>query len=204
MEPLRHIAGVACPMALANVDTDQILPARFLQRPRSEGHGPVLFHDMRFDAAGKPQPEFPLNRPAWTGARILVARRNFGAGSSRESAVYALVDYGVRCVIAPSFGDIFFNNCMKNGIVPVRLEEKRCTALREALKKHPGGEITVDLQASKVATPIGEFEFSVPPFFREMLLEGVDEIGLTLSMLPRIEAFEKDYAASMPWLTPLS
>ena len=197
-EKFTRFTAVGAPYDPVNVDTDQIIPARFLKVPREQGYGEFLFHDVR------EQPDFFLNHPVFGKAKILVANTNFGCGSSREGAPYAFHDAGFRSVIAPSFGDIFFNNCMKNGIVPVRLEEKRCTALREALKKHPGGEITVDLQASKVATPIGEFEFSVPPFFREMLLEGVDELGLTLSMLPQIEAFEKDYAASTPWLTPLS
>ena len=197
-EKFTRFTAIAAPYDPVNVDTDQIIPARFLKVPREQGYGEFLFHDVR------EQPEFFLNHPVFGKAKILVANTNFGCGSSREGAPYAFHDAGFRSVIAPSFGDIFFNNCMKNGIVPVRLEEKRCSALREALKQHPGGEITVDLQANKVTTPIGEFEFSVPPFFREMLLEGVDEIGLTLSMLPRIEAFEKDYAASTPWLTPLA
>jgi len=198
MEKFTKLSGAACPIDQANVNTDQIIPARFLKVKREQGYGDFLFHDVR------EQPDFFLNHPVFGKAKILVANTNFGCGSSREGAPYAFHDAGFRSVIAPSFGDIFFNNCMKNGIVPVRLEEKRCGALREALKQHPGGEITVDLQANKVTTPIGEFEFSVPPFFREMLLEGVDEIGLTLSMLPTIEAFERDYAASTPWLTPLA
>jgi 3-isopropylmalate/(R)-2-methylmalate dehydratase small subunit len=166
--------------------------------PREKGYDGFLFHDVRESA------DFVLNHPIFGKAKIFVANTNFGCGSSREGAPYAFHDAGFRSVIAPSFGDIFYNNCMKNGIVPVRLEEKSCTALREALKKSPGSEITVDLTSNRVTTPIGTFEFSVPPFFREMLLEGVDEIGLTLSMLPQIEAFEKDYTASKPWQTPLS
>jgi 3-isopropylmalate/(R)-2-methylmalate dehydratase small subunit len=197
-EKFTRFTAIAAPYDPVNVDTDQIIPARFLKVPREQGYGAFLFHDVR------EQPDFFLNHPVFGKANILVANTNFGCGSSREGAPYAFHDAGFRSVIAPSFGDIFFNNCMKNGIVPVRLEEKRCSALREALKQHPGGQITVDLQTNKVTTPIGEFEFSVPPFFREMLLEGVDEIGLTLSMLPTIEAFEKDYAASTPWLTPLA
>jgi 3-isopropylmalate/(R)-2-methylmalate dehydratase small subunit len=189
--------AVAAPYDPVNVDTDQIIPARFLKAPREQGYGAFLFHDVRERA------DFFLNHPVFGKAKILVGHTNFGCGSSREGAAYAFHDAGFRSIIAPSFGDIFFSNCMKNGIVPVRLEEKTCTALREALKRAPGGEITVDLQANRVTTPIGELAFSVPAFFREMLLEGVDEIGLTLSMLPSIEAFEKDYAAATPWLTPL-
>lgn len=197
-EKFSSFTAIAAPYDLVNVDTDQIIPARFLKAPREQGYAGFLFHDVR------ERPEFFLNHPVFGKAKILVANSNFGCGSSREGAPYAFHDAGFRSIIAPSFGDIFFNNCMKNGIVPVRLEEKTCAALREALKKKPGSEITVDLTSDKVSTPIGEFAFSVPAFFREMLLEGVDEIGLTLSMLPKIEAFEKDYAASTPWLTPLS
>ena len=197
-EKFSSFTAIAAPYDLVNVDTDQIIPARFLKAPREQGYAGFLFHDVR------ERPEFFLNHPVFGKAKILVANSNFGCGSSREGAPYAFHDAGFRSIIAPSFGDIFFNNCMKNGIVPVRLEEKTCAALREVLRKKPGSEITVDLTSDKVSTPIGEFAFSVPAFFREMLLEGVDEIGLTLSMLPSIEAFEKDYAASTPWLTPLS
>jgi 3-isopropylmalate/(R)-2-methylmalate dehydratase small subunit len=197
-ERFTRFTAVAAPYDPVNVDTDQIIPARFLKAPREQGYAAFLFHDVR------ERPDFFLNHPVFGKAKILVANTNFGCGSSREGAPYAFHDAGFRSVIAPSFGDIFFNNCMKNGIVPVRLEEKSCAALREVLKKKPGGEITVDLEADRISTPIGEFGFEVPPFFREMLLEGVDEIGLTLSMLPQIEAFEKNYAAATPWLTPLS
>jgi 3-isopropylmalate/(R)-2-methylmalate dehydratase small subunit len=197
-EKFTRFTAVAAPYDPVNVDTDQIIPARFLKAPREQGYGAFLFHDVRED------PDFVLNREPFDRAKILVANTNFGCGSSREGAPYAFHDAGFRSVIAPSFGDIFFNNCMKNGIVPVRLAEEVCASLRQFLRQNAGAELTVDLQASKVITPIGEFAFSIPPFFREMLLEGVDEIGLTLSMLPQIEAFEKDYAASTPWLTPLS
>jgi 3-isopropylmalate/(R)-2-methylmalate dehydratase small subunit len=193
-----RFTAVAAPYDPVNVDTDQIIPARFLKAPREAGYGGFLFHDAREQA------DFFLNHPVFGKAKILVANTNFGCGSSREGAPYAFHDAGFRSVIAPSFGDIFFNNCMKNGIVPVRLGEEVCASLRKFLRENPGAEVTVDLASDKVTTPLGEFGFQVPPFFREMLLEGVDEIGLTLSMLPQIEAFEKDYAASTPWLTPLS
>jgi 3-isopropylmalate/(R)-2-methylmalate dehydratase small subunit len=197
-ERFTRFTAVAAPYDPVNVDTDQIIPARFLKAPREQGYGAFLFHDAR------EQVDFFLNHPVFGKAKILVANTNFGCGSSREGAPYAFHDAGFRSVIAPSFGDIFFSNCMKNGIVPVRLGEEACASLRKCLRENPGAEVTVDLASGKVATPIGEFGFSVPPFFREMLLEGVDEIGLTLSMLPQIEAFEKGYAAATPWLTPLS
>ena len=197
-EKFTSFTAVAAPYDPINVDTDQVIPARFLKAPREKGYGGFLFHDVREDA------NFILNRKPFDRAQILVGNSNFGCGSSREGAAYAFHDAGFRSVIAPSFGDIFFSNCMKNGIVPVRLDEKTCSSLRAFLRKSPGRELTVDLTSNKVITPIGEFPFSVPAFFREMLLEGVDEIGLTLSMLAEIEAFEKDYAVSKPWQMPLS
>ena len=188
--------GIAVPYDPINVDTDQIIPARYLKVPREQGYGEYLFHDLR-DA-----PDFILDQKPFDKATILVGNTNFGCGSSREGAPYAFYDRGFRSIIAPSFGDIFFNNCMKNGIVPVRLPDAVCAGLRAHLKQNPGARITVDLQSNKVSAPTGEYAFEVPPFFREMLLEGVDEIGLTLSMLPQIEAFEKEYAAANSWLVP--
>lgn len=187
-EKFTRFTAVAAPYEPVNADTDQIIPARFLKYPRSQGYGQFLFHDVR------DEPGFILKQPPFDKARILVANANFGCGSSREGAAYAFHDAGFRSIVAPSFGDIFFNNCLKNGIVPVRLDGETCLSIRNALKQRPGSEITVDLQAQKVSTPAGEFAFAIDPFFREMLLEGVDELGLTLSMLPQIEAFEKSYA----------
>ena len=194
-EKFTRFTAVAAPYDAINVDTDQIIPARFLKVPRSQGYGQFLFHDVR------QEPGFILETPPFDQAKILVANANFGCGSSREGAPYAFHDAGFRSILAPSFGDIFFTNCLKNGIVPVRLDDKTCLSLRNALKEKPGSEITVDLQTQKVTSPWGEFAFAIDPFFREMLLEGVDELGLTLSMLREIEAFEKSYAAATPWLT---
>ena len=160
--------------------------------PRKEGYGRFLFHDLRED------PRFVLNQPPYDKARILVANENFGSGSSREGAAYAFFDAGFRAIIAPSFGDIFFNNCLKNGIVPARLPAETCRELRQRITRAPGTEITVDLETQLVD---GKYPFVVDSFFREMLLKGVDEIGLTLSMLPEIEAFERAYAARTPWIT---
>ncbi len=185
--------AVAAPYEPVNVDTDQIIPARFLKFPRSDGYGKFLFHDARED------PAFVLNRAPYGKARILVANANFGCGSSREGAAYAFYDSGFRSVIAPSFGDIFFNNCLKNGIVPVRLSEGICSDLRKKLLEQPGSELTVDLVAQEVRDGAKAHPFAVDPFYREMLLEGVDEIGLTLSLAAEIEAFEKAYAEAAPW-----
>ena len=185
-----RLKAIAAPYEPVNVDTDQILPARFLKYPRQDGYGKFLFHDLR-EAA-----DFVLNKKPYDEAKILVANRNFGCGSSREGAAYALLDCGFRSVIAPSFGDIFFNNCLKNGIVPVRLDEGICSSLRDSLKENPRKELTVDLESQLVD---GKYPFSIDPFYREMLLKGVDEIGLTLSLAAEIDAFEKAYAEAAPW-----
>lgn len=187
------ITAIAAPYEPVNVDTDQIIPARFLKTPRDQGYGRFLFHDVRED------PAFVLNRPPYDKARVLVANENFGSGSSREGAAYAFFDAGFRAIIAPSFGDIFFNNCLKNGIVPARLPADVCRGLRQRITQAPGTEVTVDLESQLVD---GTHAFAVDPFFREMLLKGVDEIGLTLAMLPDIEAFERSYMQKAPWISP--
>jgi 3-isopropylmalate/(R)-2-methylmalate dehydratase small subunit len=189
-EKFTSITALAAPYEPVNVDTDQIIPARFLKHPRSAGYGRFLFHDLREQA------DFVLNRPPFDKARILVANEMFAIGSSREGAAYAFYDAGFRAIIAPSFGDIFFNNCLKNGIVPARLPAQVCREMRERVAQAPGTEVTVDLEAQLVD---GKHPFVVDPFFREMLLKGVDEIGLTLTMLPQIEAFERSYLAKAPW-----
>ena len=201
MEPFRQLSARACPLALANVDTDQILPARFLKRPRSEGHAAVLFHDLRFDAEGRPRPEFPLNRPQWAGAKILVARRNFGAGSSREAAVYALSDYGIRCVVAPSFGDIFAGNAVNNGLVPARVPEAEAEALIAALERGLA-EIAVDLEAQSVRAGDRVMAFAIDPVFRTKLLNGWDDLDLTASYAQEIAAFAAADAVRRPWAAP--
>ena len=194
MEQFTKLTAIAAPYDPVNVDTDRIIPARFLKFPRKDGYGQFLFHDVR------EEPGFILNRAPFDQARILVANANFGCGSSREGAAYAFHDAGFRSVIAPSFGDIFHNNCMKNGIVPVRLPDDECAALRAMLAKNPGTELTVDLVSQKVIEPAGkQHAFTVDAFYREMLLKGVDELGLTLSLLPEIERFERDYARAVPW-----
>jgi len=186
------LTAVAAPLDAVNVDTDQIIPARFLKFPREEGYGRFLFHDLRED------PGFILNRAPFDRARILVADANFGCGSSREGAAYALHDAGFRAVIAPSFGDIFAANCLKNGIVPARLGAEICAGLRRRLRDHPGTELTVDLVSQQVRAPGGAAHaFAVDPFHRHLLLEGIDELGLTLANLPAIEAFERRWGAGL-------
>jgi 3-isopropylmalate/(R)-2-methylmalate dehydratase small subunit len=190
MPPITRFEGLAAPLPLDNVDTDQIIPARFLRKPRDSEYHRWLFHDLRFDAEGRPRPEFVLNRPPFDSATILIAGRNFGVGSSREAAVYALQAFGIRAVLAESFGDIHFNNALKNGLLPIRLPADRLAALRAAAE---GGQLrlVVDLERNVVISPDGrEDSFSIPAFDRDCLLRGVDEIGLTLTHLPEIEAFE--------------
>jgi 3-isopropylmalate/(R)-2-methylmalate dehydratase small subunit len=185
-EKFTSITARAAAYEARNVDTDQIIPARFLKFPRAQGYGKFLFHDVRHE------PGFvPLE-----GAQILVANANFGCGSSREGAAYAFHDAGFRSIIAPSFGDIFFRNCLKNGIVPVRLADALCAHLRAMLRETPATELTVDLESQLVVEPGGKAHpFSIDAFFRSMLLQGVDELGVTLSLMSDIEAFEKRYAS---------
>jgi 3-isopropylmalate/(R)-2-methylmalate dehydratase small subunit len=194
------LTAVAAPYDPVNVDTDQIIPARFLKVQRGKDYGRLLFHDLRFGEDGAENPAFVLNRAPYRAARIFVANSNFGCGSSREAAAYAFYDQGFRSAIAPSFGDIFYNNCLQNGIVPVRLPEATCARLRGMLADKPGTELTVDLVELRVVEPDGTAHaFTVGAFFRELLLRGVDEIGLTLSFANEIEAFERAYAEAAPW-----
>ena len=190
-EPFTILAAIAAPLDMPNVDTDQILPARYLRRPRDERYATYGFHDLRFNPDGTAQPDFILNRPPFDRAGILVAARNFGVGSSREAAVYALLALGIRCVVAESFGDIFFSNALKNGLLPVRLPEPAVTALRDLILAAPGTALTVDLPRNRLSAPDGTVhDFVIPPFSRDCLLRGLDEIGLTLTLLPEIEAFD--------------
>jgi 3-isopropylmalate/(R)-2-methylmalate dehydratase small subunit len=193
--------AIAAPLAGINIDTDQIIPARFMKRNRADGYGQYLFHDHRFEPDGTARPDFALNRPEFAGARILVAGRNFGCGSSRETAVYALVDYGIHAVVAPSFGDIFHSNALKNGLIPVALSEDVVSELRNALNAGPRREVTVDLEAQTVTLPDGDSHpFPIEAFWRECILKGVDEIDLTRGHLEQIEAFERQYEQDRPWV----
>lgn len=201
MEPFIRLTAVAVPMDLPNVDTDRVIPARFLRQPREAGFGPLLFHDVRFDVDGAPKPEFVLNHPAYRDARILVTAENFGCGSSREMAVWALMDYGIRVVIGPSFGDIFFENCFKNGALAVVLPADVAGGLRRVLAERPGATLTVDLESQAITGPGGEaIHFEIDAFRKHGLLTGQDEVEMTLARLPAIEAFEARRRVEMPWL----
>jgi 3-isopropylmalate/(R)-2-methylmalate dehydratase small subunit len=197
MQPFRRHAGVAAVLARANVDTDQIVPKQFLKRIERSGFGAFLFHDWRFRADGSPNPDFELNRPEAQGASILVAGANFGCGSSREHAPWALADYGFRAIIAPSFADIFFGNCCQNGLLPVVLTADEVTRL-VALGRGRRLELTVDLERGEVTGPEGfRARFTLDPYRREMLLEGLDEIGRTLRFEAKIAAWERRHAGEV-------
>jgi len=199
MDPFKRLEAIALPLDLPNMDTDQIIPARFLWRPRAAGYGELLFNDLRYTPEGAPSPDFILNQPQFAGAKILVADKNFGCGSSREQAVWALYDYGFRAVIAPSFGDIFYNNCCKQGIVPVVLPEAAVAALRAAIA--PGVSLTVDLERQTVTGPGGFTQkFEIAPYQRQQLLDGLDDVALTLAFIETMAAFEADYDRALPWL----
>jgi len=211
MQPFRVLTAVVAPLDRANVDTDAIIPKQFLKSVNRSGFGPNLFDAWRYldrgepgaDPATRPQnPDFVLNQPRYRGAQILLARRNFGCGSSREHAPWALSDYGFRALIAPSFADIFFNNCLKNGLLPVVLAESDVDRLFHACLATPGFSLTVDLERQTIATADGAhaFAFDIEPFRKHCLLNGLDEIGLTLGHADEIRAFEAKRLAEQPWL----
>lgn len=194
MEAFRKLEALAATLDRADVDTDQIIPKQFLKKIERTGFGQHLFHDWRFldDAGTKPNPDFALNQERFSGAQILLARDNFGCGSSREHAPWALLDYGFRSIIAPSFADIFYNNCFKNGMLPVVLPTEQVDELFEVVAGNPGQRLVVDLEAKQVRVPGGAtYSFEVNDFRRECLLNGWDDIGLTLRHEAKISAFEK-------------
>lgn len=193
MDPVRIISGTAVPLDRSDVDTDQIIPKQFLKRVERTGFGEFAFCDWRYLPDGKPNPDFELNRPGYEGATILVAGRNFGCGSSREHAVWALLEYGFRAIIAPSFADIFHNNCIQNGVLPVALAEERVQELMRKAQERPGYKLTVDLEQQALYDDDGFREpIEVDPFVRERLLNGLDDIGLTLKLGRRIGEFEAE------------
>ena len=203
MQPFQTLTATAAKLDQVNVDTDQIIPKQFLKKIERTGFGIHLFHDWRFidDAGQKLNPDFILNQPRYQGAQILVAGDNFGCGSSREHAPWALLDYGFRSIIAPSFADIFYNNCAKNGILLVALPEASVQQLFTEIEENAGCELTVDLLNQKVQSPKGlAFSFEIDPFVKHRLLNGLDDIGWTLQFQSEIEKFETSYQKQAPWM----
>jgi 3-isopropylmalate dehydratase/3-isopropylmalate/(R)-2-methylmalate dehydratase small subunit len=200
MQAFTELHAKAAPLDMANVDTDQIIPKQFLKTVEREGLGKGLFYDLRFDGEGRPKPGFVLNDPRYAGAGVLIAGDNFGCGSSREHAPWALLDYGVRCVIAPSFADIFYGNCMQNGLLPIALPEE---AVRALMDEALGGNhvFSVDLAAQTVTAPSGrQFRFEIDSSRKQKLLNGLDSIGETLARERDIDAFESRRSLAQPWL----
>jgi len=201
MQKFTTLTGVAAPLAMTNVDTDMIIPKQYLKTIERTGLGRGLFDEMRYDEAGNEKPDFVLNRPAYRGAQILVTGANFGCGSSREHAPWALLDFGIRCVIAPSFADIFYNNCFKNGILPIALPQEDVDKLMADAERGANATITVDLEAQTIRGPDGgTVRFDIDPFRKHCLLNGLDDIGLTLEKATAIDSFEARHTEARPWV----
>jgi len=209
MTPFKKHTGLVAPLDRVNVDTDQIIPKQFLKAITREGFGRFLFYDWRYLEGERPNPEFVLNLPRYQGSSILLARSNFGCGSSREHAPWAILDYGFRAIIAPSYADIFYNNCIKNGILPVTLSDELVDDLFKRVEHNPGYRLTVDLESQTIteATPPSgsplRIEFKIDPFRRECLLNGWDDIGLTLRFEDQIAAYEKAHQPNATRYAPL-
>ena len=201
MEPFKKLTGVAAPLPLINIDTDMIIPKQFLKTIKRTGLGVNLFAEMRYDDEGKENPDFVLNQPAWRKAQILVAGANFGCGSSREHAPWAILDFGIRCVIAPSFADIFYNNCFKNGILPIKLPQAEVDKLLDDASRGANATLTVDLEKQEIRGPDGGvIHFDIDPFRKHCLLNGLDDIGLTMQKVETVAGFEAKQKLSQPWL----
>ncbi|THD76615.1 3-isopropylmalate dehydratase small subunit [Thalassobius vesicularis] len=201
MEKFEKLQGVAAPMPLVNIDTDMIIPKIFLKTIKRSGLGVNLFDEMRYDRNGNELPDFVLNKPQYRNAQILVAGDNFGCGSSREHAPWAIADFGIKCVISTSFADIFFNNCFKNGILPIVLPQEQVDVLMADAEKGENARVTVDLEAQEITTSDGQvIPFEVDAFKKHCLLNGLDDIGLTMEKADSIASFEKKMAAERPWV----
>ena len=201
MDKFTTLTGIAAPLPLINIDTDMIIPKQFLKTIKRSGLGKNLFDEMRFDQSGNELPEFVLNKPAYRDAQILVAGDNFGCGSSREHAPWALLDFGIRCVIAPSFADIFFNNCFKNGILPIPLPQEEVDKLMDDASNGANATLTIDLEAQEITRPDGQkIAFEIDPFRKHCLLNGLDDIGLSLTKVEAIGAFEATAQSARPWV----
>lgn len=201
MDKFNKLTGVAAPMPLINIDTDMIIPKQFLKTIKRTGLGKNLFDEMRFDEKGNEKPDFVLNKPAYRHAQILVTGENFGCGSSREHAPWALADFGIRCVISPSFADIFYNNCFQNGILPIVLPQADVDKLMDDAERGSNAVVTVDLEAQEIHGPDGGvIKFDIDPFRKHCLLEGLDGVGLTLKKIDKIATYETRHMAEQPWL----
>ena len=201
MDKFTTLTGVAAPLPIINIDTDMIIPKQYLKTIKRTGLGTALFSEMRYNEDGTENPDFVLNKPGYRQARIIVAGDNFGCGSSREHAPWALLDYGIRCVISTSFADIFYNNCFKNGILPIKLPKEQVDLLLDDASRGSNATITVDLEKQEITGPDGgKIAFELDPFRKHCLLNGLDDIGLTLQQAPMIDAFEGKIRGSQPWL----
>ena len=201
MDKFEKLTGIAAPMPLINVDTDMIIPKQFLKTIKRSDLGVNLFDEMRYDDEGNEIADFVLNKPQYRNAELIVAGDNFGCGSSREHAPWAIKDFGIRCVISTSFADIFYNNCFKNGILPIVLPQEAVDVLMKDAEKGANARMTVDLEAQTVTTSDGEsFSFELDPFKKHCLLEGLDDIGLTMEKASAIDSYEAKLGQSMPWL----
>ncbi|MCH9011870.1 MAG: 3-isopropylmalate dehydratase small subunit [Proteobacteria bacterium] len=202
MEKFTTLSATAAPLPMINVDTDKIIPKQFLRTIKRTGLSEGLFYEMRFDEQGKPKPGFVLDEPAYRHAQILITGANFGCGSSREHAPWALLDAGIRCVIAPSFGDIFYNNCFKNGILPVELPKAEVDLLMDDAQRGANAVVTVDLESQEITGPDGgTLHFEVDPFRKHCLLNGLDDIGLSLEKVAKIDDYEAKQRLEQPWLS---
>ena len=200
MEKFKKVEGVAAPLPILNVDTDMIIPKQFLKTINRTGLGKNLFDEMRYTKEGKEIPDFVLNKPQYRNAQILVAGDNFGCGSSREHAPWAIADFGIKVIISTSFADIFYNNCFKNGILPIKLPQEDVDKLMEDAERGANATVTVDLEAQEIKGPDGgTIHFDIDPFRKHCLLEGLDDVGLTLQKEDRITAYEKKLEAEQPW-----
>lgn len=201
MQKFDRLTGVAAPLPVVNIDTDMIIPKQYLKTIKRTGLGTALFAEMRYDESGNENPDFVLNKPAYREASIIVAGDNFGCGSSREHAPWALKDFGVRCVISTSFADIFYNNCFKNGILPIAVTEEQLNALMDDAERGANATLTVDLESQTIKGPDGgEIHFDIDPSRKQALLEGLDDIGLTLEKADTISSFETRINADRPWV----
>jgi 3-isopropylmalate/(R)-2-methylmalate dehydratase small subunit len=201
VEKFDKLTGVAAPMNMINVDTDMIIPKNFLKTIKRSGLGQNLFDEMRYDRNGNENPDFVLNKPAYRKAKIIVAGDNFGCGSSREHAPWALLDYGIRCVISTSFADIFYNNCFKNGILPIKVTKEQLDNLMDEAERGSNATLSIDLESQTIqGSDGGEVKFEIDEFKKYLLLNGLDDVGLTLQKSDKIDSFEAQQNASQPWL----